>query len=165
VAQRSASAELDAQGSEQQPPARGPEHEQLDRFVGTWSVEGWNRSDAPVAADTKVTGEESYEWLPGQFFLVYRWDRQFGGSEHTGVGVIGRAESGDGYDAHFFDNLGYARTYEVAVRDGVLTLTGQWERATVTVDDGGDRMSIHWERSSDGRRWVPLCDLTGERAG
>lgn len=163
MANRSASLELEEQATEQ-PPKRGPEHEQLDVFVGKWNVDGENKAGAPVAANAKVTGEETYEWLPGKFFLMYHWDRRFADNEHTGIGVIGYDASREAYSAHFFDNLGYSRKYEASVRDGVLTLTGKWERATLVVGDNGNTMSIYWERSSDGRNWLPLCDLRATKA-
>ena len=161
MASRSPTVELKEQISEP-PPKRGPAHERLDAFVGNWAIDGRNGEGAGRAADTRVTGHETYEWLPGRFFLVYRWDRRFGDTQHTGIGVIGYDEPRDAYSAQFFDNLGYARTYDATVRDRVLTLTGAWERASISV--GGGIMMTHWERTTDGVNWLPLCDLTGTKA-
>jgi hypothetical protein len=94
---------------------------------------------------------------------VNRWDRHFGDNEHTGIGIIGYDASSHALSAHAFDNLGYARTYEATVRDGVLTYTGKWERATLAVGDDRNTMTIHWERSTDGAHWIPLCDLTATK--
>ena len=149
------------EGKSEQSPRRGPAHDRLDAFVGRWTIEGRNGEGAPGAANTRVTGHESYEWLPGRFFLVYRWERRFGDTQHTGIAVIGYDDSRDAYTAQFFDNLGYARSYDATVRERVLTLTGASERASISV--GGGIMMTHWERTTDGVNWLPLCDLTGTK--
>jgi hypothetical protein len=158
MASRSPTIDLKDQTSSQT-PKRGPAHERLEAFVGNWKIEGRNGEGAGRAANTRVTGHESYEWLPGRFFLVYRWDRQFGDTQHTGIAIIAYDESRNAYTARFFDNLGYARIYDATVRDRVLTLTGAQERASISVSGG--IMMTHWERTSDGVHWRPLCDLTG----
>lgn len=142
-------------------PKRGPAHERLDAFVGNWKIDGRNGEGAPVGADARVTGQESYEWLPGRFFLVHRWDRQFGDTQHTGIAIIGYDEPREAYVAQFFDNAGYARVYDAIVRDRVLTLTGPHERASISVSGG--IMMTHWERTTDRVNWLPLCDLTGTK--
>jgi hypothetical protein len=145
----------------EQPPKRGPAHERLDAFIGNWKIDGRNAEGAPRAANTRVAGDESYEWLPGRFFLLHRWDRRFGDTQHTGIAVIGYDASRDAYSAQFFDNLGYARTYDATIRDRVLTLMGARERASISVSGG--LMMTHWERTTDGAHWTPLCDLTGTK--
>jgi hypothetical protein len=148
----------------EKPPTRGPEHERLEPFVGKWHTEGQNKAAAPGAANTPVTGEESYEWLPGGFFLVNRWDRRFGGAEHKGIGIVAFDAATGEYSTRAFDNLGYAREYKTTLRDRTMALTGKWERATLAVSADGQTMTIHWERSEDGEHWLPLCDLVATRA-
>ncbi|HSU14348.1 DUF1579 family protein [Longimicrobium sp.] len=140
-----------------QPPARGPEHDALDAFAGSWRTEGALGEGASGAAGTRVTGTESYEWLPGGWFMVNRWDREMGGSRHTGIGVVGIDPDAGALVTRAFDNLGFARVYATQVRGGVMTLTGERERGTVTARGGG--LEIHWERTEDGETWLPLCDL------
>jgi hypothetical protein len=135
----------------------------LDGFVGTWRVTGRNLDGAPSAAGSAVSGIESYEWLPGGFFLSYRWHRCFSGGEHQGLGVLaGEAPEGR-CSARFYDSLGFARRYDGTVGDGRLVLAGAWERATIALSDDGATLHIHWDRSSDGTTWLPLCELTGTR--
>ena len=135
----------------------------LDGFVGTWRVTGRNLDGAPSAAGSAVSGIESYEWLPGGFFLSYRWHRCFSGGEHQGLGVLaGEAPEGR-CSARFYDSLGFARGYDGTVGDGRLVLAGAWERATIALSDDGVALHIHWDRSSDGTTSLPLCELTGTR--
>jgi hypothetical protein len=135
-------------------------HQRLETFVGTWKAEG--EAYGPTA---KLTGTESYEWLTGGFFLIYHFDRRYDDSEHTGIGIIGYDPSTQAYLAHFFDNLGFERTYRMSVHGRVWSLAGEWERATITFGDDGDSFTETWEQSIDGRSWRPLCAFKGTRAG
>ena len=144
-------------------PAVGAEHRRLDPFVGTWRVTGENKGGAPNAPDTKVTGEERYDWMPGGFFLQGHWDRHFGDDRHTGTSIIRYDHSTHEYSAYNVDNLGYARTYRMTEQGGVWSLTGAQERATIRFTDDGATMKTRWELKKDAR-WVPLCDLVGTRA-
>ena len=134
-------------------------HRRLEPFVGTWKVVGHNAGAAPNAPNTPVTGEESYTWLPGRFFLLGHWNRRFGSDRHVGLSIIRYDSTTGQYSAYNVDNLGFARTYRVTERDGVWSFTGDWERATWSIGHDGDRMTIDWEITSDGETWEPLCHL------
>jgi hypothetical protein len=135
----------------------------LDAFVGAWRVGGHNLEGAPTGEGEPVTGVESYDWLPGGFFLEYRWHRRFGAHDHEGIGIFA-CDAPDGpCAAQFYDNLGFARRYAASVDDDVLTLSGPRERATIALGDGGRTLAIRWDRSSDGVEWQPLCALMGTR--
>ena len=143
-------------------PTVGPEHGELDPFVGTWRITGENTGDAPNAPNASVTGEQRYQWMPGRFFLEGRWDHHFGNDRHTGLSIMRYDEATHEHSTYNVDNLGYARTYRMTRRDGVWSLTGPSERATIRFTDDG-AMKIHWDRKQ-GSSWVPLCDLVGVRA-
>jgi hypothetical protein len=140
--------------SETKKPARGAAHEQLDVFVGRWKTQG--QSYGP---DAPMVGDESYEWLPGEFFLAVRFDRRVGDGEHRGLGVMGYDESRQVHFATMYDNLGFARTSDLRVRGRVWTFDGPWERANYAFSEDGRTITIHWERTFDGANWQPLCDL------
>jgi hypothetical protein len=128
-------------------------------------VVGENTSSAPNAPDTPVTGEESYVWLPGGFFLLGHWDRRFGNDRHIGINIIRYDQTTGQYSSYNVDNLGYARTYRVAERDGVWSFTGDWERATWALGADGRTMTIDWESTTDGETWAPLCHLEATKHG
>jgi hypothetical protein len=159
---RSTSPELIAQAPAE--PKPGPEHKRLDAFVGKWNVEGKNKEGAPVAAGAKVTAVQTYEWMPGGFFLVHREFARFGDVEHKTMTIIGYDPSSQTYPVHFFDNLGYYRVYQARVHDRTWTFTGQYERATIVFGADGNTFKSTWERSSDGSNWLPLCELKGTKA-
>jgi hypothetical protein len=146
-------------------PNVGPAHRRLDVFTGTWSVEGQNFGAAPDASNSKVSGEERYEWMPGNFFLVSHFDRQFtDGGRHTGMGVLKYDATIDAYSLHAFDNLGFARRYAVSVSGNQWKIAGDHERAEIDFSDDGRTMKAFWEIATDGSTWRPLCELTATKA-
>jgi hypothetical protein len=144
-------------------PVITEEHRRLAPFVGTWSVVGENASAAPGAPNVTVTGEESYVWLPGGFFLLGHWDRRFENGRHLGINIIRYDQASGEYSSYNVDNLGYARTYRVRHEDDIWSFTGDWERATIAMQDDATRMIVGWERTEDGLTWAPLCHLEATR--
>lgn len=143
----------------------GPLHEQLTPFIGRWKVKGKNAPLAPDAPSTEVTGEETYEWLPGGFFVLNRWDRRLGhDGRHIGTGILGVGPSEQAYTSDSFDNLGYHRHYELSVAGRVWTFRGEFERAVLTFGPSAADFHVQWELSKDGSSWQPLCELQGTKS-
>ena len=140
-------------------PVLTAEHELLNVFLGRWKVEGQNKAAAPVAPNTPVVGEESYEWLPGRFFIVYYWNRHFGENAHLGIGTIGYDPVKHTYTMQNYDNMGYARTYTGGLNNGIWLFTGDNERVTIAFEGDGT-MKAKWDILSDDSDWLPLCELT-----
>lgn len=134
-------------------------HRRLEPFIGTWKVVGQNGRAAPNAPNASVTGEESYTWLPGRFFLLGHWDHRFGSDRHVGLNIVRYDATTGQYSSYNVDNLGFARTYRVTQRDGVWSFTGDWERATWALGPDGRTMTVDWEITRDGETWEPLCHL------
>lgn len=155
--------------SEPQSPDRSAAHRKLDVFVGNWHAEGTSygegqRADDPRASGVPWTSDESYEWLPGGFFLLHRWSAMTAQREFIGTEIIGYDEAEGGYFTRFFDNSGFHPEYGAAVDGNVWTFTEPQTRATVTVEDGGNRMRFEWQwRNGGGSDWLPLCDRIATR--
>ncbi len=145
-------------------------HRRLDVFVGTWHAEGESyaedqRADEPRASAVPWTSEESYEWLPGRFFLLHRWDAMAGQRPFKGTEIIGYDEAQGGYFTRFFDNAGNHPEYRASVDKNVWTFTEPATRATVTISDNRDSMRFNWEWRIGGSDWIPLCDRVARRIG
>jgi hypothetical protein len=141
----------------------GPEHKRLEVFLGHWRVEGQNGPLAPAAPGARVLGEQTYDWMPGGFFLIGRWVHRFDSALHEGISFIGHDPERPGYTADNFDNLGYHRSYQLSELGGVWQWSGGFERASMRFFDDGSGFHTRWEISSDGRSWQPLCELRGSR--
>ena len=145
-------------GLPKQPPRREAGHDQLAACIGSWTVHG-----AMAESATRMQCTESYEWLPGRFFVIYRFDRQIGAHDHHGFGVIGFDAERHAHFAYFVDNMGYARTYDVHIDGNKWAFIGKWERASLTFNPQRHHMSAKWEHSADGQTWKELCAFEGKR--
>jgi hypothetical protein len=146
----------------------GKEHERLSVFVGNWRTEGQTIA-SPDAPSVPILSSDIYEWLPGNFFVVHRWDSTIGDVKAAGIEIIGYDAANGNYRTHFFDNDGNAGSEELTTRDHTWTWIGkqvmgaEWHRCTSVVSDDGNTMSARHERSTDGKRWSPWMDVTLRR--
>ncbi len=131
------------------------QHDQeLAPILGTWQITGADET-------TAIVGEETFERMPGGFFVHGRFDRMIDGDAHDGVIVLGYDRDRGAFVSHHFDNLGYAREYVITIEGARWTFHGRYERATYDFD--GAHFAATWEQSKDGRTWQPLCKLRGTR--
>jgi hypothetical protein len=148
-------------------PKPGPEHQRLNVFFGKWNTEGQTLGDGSAAAPIRSSDE--YEWLPGGFFLLHRWDGHVGETEVHGIEIIGYDSTRGAYHTHFFDSDGNSGSEDLSVRDRTWTWVGrqvmgsEWHRCTSVVSDDGGTMRARHERSDDGVSWEPWMDVTLQR--
>jgi hypothetical protein len=147
----------------EQKPMLGPDHERLHVFVGRWRAEGRTDAAGPVASEN-MTHQHTYEWLPGGFHLLHRWEGHIGQHESKGVEIIGYDPSADTYEVHFFDSDGWARIYHARVHERAWTFSGTRERCSIMFAEDGNTMRTHWDQSQDGVTWRPLCNIEATRA-
>jgi hypothetical protein len=143
-------------------PVPSEELKKLQIFAGKWIVEGQNLSGAPIAPNTEVAGVQTYDWLPGNFFLVGKWDRQFDEAEHIGIGLFAYDTEKKEFCLTNYDNMGYARKYEVLSYRHVWKLTGEKERATIIFSADGQTFIEDWEIMNN-FNWQPLCTLKSKK--
>ncbi len=81
--------------------------EALAPLVGEWSLVAAFKDMPPADVGARV----SFEWLPGQRFLIERWEVPIPDAP-DGIAVIGAdPESHGSYLQHYFDSRGVARVY------------------------------------------------------
>ena len=135
----------------------------LDVFIGKWHAEGQSygdgqQKDNPYASAVPWISDESYEWLPGNFFILHSWNAKLGDSDFIGTEIIGYDEKEGGFFSRFFDNSGFHPDYKATVDGNVWNFSESSSRAKVTVDDGKNEMTFNWEWRKEGSNWLPLCD-------
>jgi hypothetical protein len=133
-------------------PVKPKELEHLEPFVGTWHTEGLLKVNGKNG-DLKITGTDSYEWLPGGFFLLHRVDVHIGSEHKEAIEVIGYNESGKTFQMQYFDNEGNTGTMGANVRNGVWTFLDKSMRFTGRFNDDKNVMEGAWEQFLDGK-WV-----------
>ncbi|GAB3341620.1 hypothetical protein GCM10027299_55970 [Larkinella ripae] len=137
----------------------------LDVLVGKWNTTGQVRATSSTPAST-IIGTDNYEWILNNLFLLHRVDVQIGQQKVEAIELIGDdGTNGQTYAMRSFDNQGKFATMEAQRnQDGTFTFTGESERTTLTIHEGGHHMEAHWERLADNSTWVAWMDLNLIRA-
>jgi Protein of unknown function (DUF1579) len=82
-------------------PQPDPALRRLDRFVGRWSMEG-----NLVGSDEKnITGETTFRWLPGGFFLEQHVQLNFMGMQIDSTELIGYDPETNTFPSTVYSNL------------------------------------------------------------
>jgi Protein of unknown function (DUF1579) len=147
-------------------PQPHPALQRLDRFVGTWEMEG-----NLVGSDEKnIKGETTFRWLPGGFFLEQHIKLDFMGLEIESLELIGYDPETDTFPSTVYSNVSpVPLPYRWDVKDDTLiitvsyapmdsTFTGSWN------DDG--TFSGGWRPNPGADETVNVAyDIGGGRAG
>ncbi len=150
------------------PAERGAAHEHLSVFIGKWHAEGESFAAGqtkkdPRGAIEKWISEETYEWLPGQFFVIQNWDAKTGANPFKGTAIMHYDADTGNYMTRSYENHGFIRDYIARVEGDTWTFSGETERARIEFEDGGKTQKIAWEWRKPGQEWLPLCDRIAKR--
>lgn len=123
-----------ADETQAQLPTPDPALRQLDRYVGTWSMEG----HLVVSDEIAIKGETTFRWLPGGFFLVQDFRMDFMGMQIESLELIGYDPETGTFPSTVYSNLSPAPlpyrwevdgdTVRISVTYGPMdsTFTGTW---------------------------------------
>ena len=138
----------------------------LEPLIGEWSVDATFQGAPP----TGPLGRTVFEWMPGEQFLIQRWEVPDPGPD--GIAIIGLDPESDGYLQHYFDARGVARVYAMTFREGVWELSRTSpdfspldfsQRFAGTFSDDGNTIHGRWEICHDGSTWEHDIELTYAR--
>ena len=82
---------------------KGHEYRQLSRFAGRWHTQGHMPQPG---GDIPVRGTDTYEWLPGGYFLLHRVDVMVGNDKNETTEIIGWDAAANRYTMQHYDNKG-----------------------------------------------------------
>ena len=154
------------------PESRRNSLEALTPLVGEWKLLAvFSASEG--RAPTDIGARASFEWLPGNRFLIQRWEVPMPEAP-DGIAIIGTDPDSEGnYLQHYFDTRGVARVYKMSFVNGVWKLWRDTpdfspldfsQRYTGTFSDDGRTVAGAWEICEDGKTWRHDFDLTMIRA-
>jgi hypothetical protein len=137
----------------------------LGPLVGEWTLIA--SFDTAPAAD--IGARATFEWLPGEEFLIQRWQVPMPEAP-DGIAVIGPDAKRPGqFLQHYFDTRGVARIYKMTFDGRVLSF---WrdeadlspldfsQRYTGTLSADGDEIEGAWEICEKGGTWRRDFGLT-----
>ncbi len=140
------------------------EHKKLGVFLGRWHTTG----EVPATASTpaaKVDAIDTYEWYPGEFFLVHHADGRVGNNAIKSIEILGYDPERQHYFASFFDSTGGFGTEEVRLDGNTWTWRGsnvmgvKEHRCVAVVSDDGTTVRARHEKSDDGENWELWMDV------
>ncbi|HZH97219.1 MAG TPA: DUF1579 family protein [Flavisolibacter sp.] len=151
----------------QQDELKIQELSKLEVFIGKWHAEGTSYAGGqdqndPYASAAPWTSEESYEWLPGNFFVLHKWNAKAGDTVFIGTEIIGYDKSEKKFFTNFFDNAGFHPVYQATFEDNIWYFSEPNTKAQVTINDK-DTITFNWEWRNEGSDWLPLCDRVARR--
>jgi hypothetical protein len=139
----------------------------MEELIGEWSIE----VSLPGAPEGDVGARMTFEWLPGETFLLQRW--QIPVTEAPdGLAVIGFDEGRGTLLQHYFDSRGVARVYEMTLADGLWTLAREQpdfspfdfaQRYEGRFTDDGSAIEGRWDIRHEGEDWRKDFDITYRR--
>ena len=141
--------------------------EALEVLIGEWSME----VSMPGAPAGDIGARVTFEWLPGERFLLERWQVPVPEAP-DGLAVIGLDEGRGTLLQHYFDSRGVARVYEMSLEGGVWKLWRETpdfspldfaQRFEGTFSDDGDTIDGRWDIRHEGRDWEKDFDLDYRR--
>jgi hypothetical protein len=154
-----------------QAPKPGPEHQRLEVFLGKWTQVGEAQA-SPYGPAGKLTSTDTYEWMPGGFFMLHRWEARQGAVDFKATEILGYDARNRVYTSHLFDNFGNSGSYKVTQQGNTWASTGDSEvggkllkeRYTIVFRSPATSFSLKAEYSTDGAKWLPNFSLTSTRA-
>ena len=101
-------------------PQPDPALRRLERFDGTWTMEG----HLVGSDETTIRGKATYRWLPGGFFLEQHVELDFLGLRIDSLELIGYDPETDTFPSTVFSNLSpVPLPYRWDVRGDSVTIT------------------------------------------
>ena len=142
-------------------PIPGPAYRLLDAFIGTWLTTGNLKVDEGDS-DLRITGTDTYEWLPGGFFILHKVNVVIGEDRKESIEVIGFDAASNSYPMHSYDNHGEMSTLYASEHHGIWTFMGDNIRFTGAFSEDCNTISGIWEQYTSGS-WEFLMDIKLER--
>jgi hypothetical protein len=132
----------------------------LNLFIGKWNIEG-KQYEGPFGPAAKISTVETWEWLPGELFLIHRLNGNVGEQQIACIEIIGYDEKTTTYPTHSFYNDGKINQWQSREDNGTWILKGNSEaagklinvRSTTLFSNNNNSFTVKWEKSGEGLEW------------
>ena len=130
----------------------------LARFVGNWKTEGKIISTQETP-EVKISGTDTYEWLPGEFFLLHRVDVFMGDKQNQTLEIIGVDKEKNEFTMQHYDNNGDSGFMTGTCVDDVWIFLAEDLRFTGGFKNDDKEFSGIWEKSTEDKDWTHFMDI------
>ena len=138
--------------------ARKPAHKYLEILIGTWNTTGEIKA-TEIAPPMTLLATDTYEWLPGGFFVLHRVDARMGEVPSRNIEIIGYdAESGD-YVTRSYDDHGGSDEFKASLKKRRWSIDGEAARFRGSFNATGSALMGKWERRNERGAWVPWMKI------
>lgn len=130
-----------------QMPAPDPALKRLEGLVGTWKITGRTVG----AKEDNISGWNTFEWLPGGFFLQQRIEMDFMGFKIQSLEIIGYNPATEAFSSYVYSNMsGTPLPYQWEFRDNALKIWIETAKFEGRMSGDGNSFSGGW-RPEPGR--------------
>lgn len=125
------------------------ELEALQPFIGIWKTEGeiiaTNNSPA-----IPINGTDSYEWLPGGYFVMHKIDIIMGDQQVEAIEVIGYNSDTNQFAMHYFGYKGSTAVMYATVHGKHWKISSATERFSGSFNENNSVLEGKWEQNLKG---------------
>ena len=145
-----------------------PEHKKLGVFLGRWHTTGEVAATASAPA-AQVDAIDTYEWYPGEFFLVHHADGRVGEDAIKSIEIMGYDPDRQMLFRALLRQHRRPGTEEIRLDGNTWTWRGsnvmgvKEHRCIAVVSDDGNTVRARHEKSDDGENWELWMDVTLRR--
>jgi hypothetical protein len=146
-------------------PKPDPALKRLDRFIGSWTLEG----HLVGSDETTIKGQATYRWLPGGFFFEQHIRMDFMGLEIDSLELIGYDPESSTFPSTVFSNLSPdPLPYRWEVADDAVRITVSYGPLDATFEgtfsNDGDSFGGGWRPNPGADETVNVAyDIAGRR--
>lgn len=130
----------------------------LEIFKGKWVTQGTFRTVVGKKA-AEMRAVDTYEWLPGKFFMLHHVDARMDGVATQSIEVMGYDSKRKCYVTRSYDDQGESAEFTARLDGRTWEIDGETMRFRGAFDDDGSKLSGTWEQRGDDRKWKPWLDI------
>lgn len=144
--------------SQKERRARGPEYDRLNVLIGKWINVG---KTEPIGNEPPfdITSSDTYEWLPGKYWIMHTAYGRIGNMDGGGVEIIGYDHETGRYISYFYDSRGNASEHEIVVEDDTMQWKGEITACTSVFTENGRVQTANHVRLDENGQWVPSMNV------
>lgn len=130
----------------------------LDKFIGKWRTQGVILADDGPGIE--IVGTDSYEWLPGGFFLRHTADVLMGNELSQTHEIIGYDKNAGHYTMQYYNNRGESGNMIASINGNQCTFESPTLRFIGEFNEDGSILSGNWQKLEENGAWINFIKIT-----